>query len=48
MTKKAILLVGKDSQLREWGFRLLLTVHDELIWECPKENVKRAAGRFSA
>lgn len=48
MTKKAMLLVGKDSQLREWGFRLLLTVHDELIGECPKENAKRVAERFSA
>ena len=48
MTKKAMLLVGKDSQLREWGFRLLLTVHDELIGECPKENAKQVAERFSA
>ncbi len=48
MTKMAMLLVGKDSQLREWGFRLLLTVHDELIGECPRENAKWVAERFSA
>lgn len=48
MTKMAMLLVGKDSQLKEWGFRLLLTVHDELIGECPKENAKQVAERFSA
>ena len=48
MTKKAMLLVGNDAQLKEWGFRLLLTVHDELIGECPKENVKQVAERFSA
>jgi DNA polymerase-1 len=48
MTKKAMLLVGKDAKLKEWGFRLLLTVHDELIGECPKENAKQVAKRFSA
>lgn len=48
MTKKAMLLVGNDAQLKEWGFRLLLTVHDELIGECPKENAKKVAERFSA
>ena len=47
MTKKAMLLVGNDAQLKEWGFRLLLTVHDELIGECPKENAKQVAERFS-
>lgn len=48
MTKKAMLLVGNDAKLKEWGFRLLLTVHDELIGECPKENAKKVAERFSA
>lgn len=48
MTKKAMLLVGNDVKLKEWGFRLLLTVHDELIGECPKENAKQVAERFSA
>ena len=48
MTKKAMLLVGNDAQLKEWGFKLLLTVHDELIGECPKENAKQVAERFSA
>ena len=48
MTKKAMLLVGMDRQLKEWGFRLLLQVHDELIGECPKENAKQVAERFSA
>ncbi len=47
MTKKAMLLVGNDTQLKEWGFRLLITVHDELIGECPKEHVKEVAERFA-
>jgi DNA polymerase-1 len=47
MTKMAMLLVGTDKQLKEWGFKLLLTVHDELIGECPKEHVKGVAERFA-
>lgn len=47
MTKKAMILVGNDPQLKEWGFRLLLPVHDELIGECPEENASKVAKRFS-
>ena len=47
MTKKAMILVGNDQQLKEWGFKLLLPVHDELIGECPEENAKAVAKRFS-
>ena len=46
-TKKAMILIGQDPQLREWGFRLLIPVHDELIGECPKENIKKVAERFN-
>lgn len=47
-TKIAMLLVGNDTKLKELGFKLLLPVHDELIGECPEENVKEVAERFSA
>lgn len=46
-TKIAMILVGTDKQLKNLGFRLLLTVHDELIGECPKENVKEVSERFA-
>jgi len=46
-TKLAMIAVGNDKKLKELGFRLLLTVHDELIGECPKENAKEVAERFS-
>ena len=46
-TKIAMILVGNDPQLKEWGFKLLLPVHDELIGECPEENAKKVASRFS-
>jgi DNA polymerase I-like protein with 3'-5' exonuclease and polymerase domains len=46
-TKLAMILVGNDQRLKDLGFKLLLTVHDELIGECPKENAKEVAERFS-
>jgi DNA polymerase I-like protein with 3'-5' exonuclease and polymerase domains len=39
LTKKAIYLLGTNEQLKELGFQLLLYVHDEIIAQCPKENV---------
>ena len=45
-TKIAMLLIGRNVRLRELGFRLLLPVHDELIGECPLENVKEASELF--
>lgn len=46
-SKMAMILVGNDSRLKELGFKLLLPIHDELIGECPKENAKEVADRFS-
>ena len=47
MSKLAMILVGNDKQLKDWGFRLLIPVHDELIGECPKEHAKKCAQRFA-
>ena len=47
LTKLAIIKVGTDKKLKELGFRLLVPVHDELIGECPEENAKAVAERFS-
>lgn len=46
ITKLAMLKLGQDQELRQLGFRMLLTVHDEIIGEAPKENAKRAADRM--
>ena len=46
-TKLAMIAVGNDKKLKDLGFRMLLAVHDELIGECPKENAKEVADRFS-
>jgi len=45
--KIAMILIGTNQRLKELGFRLLLTVHDELIGECPKENIKEVSELFS-
>jgi len=47
MSKKAMLLVGNDTRLKELGFRLLIPVHDELIAECPIENAIECRDRFA-
>lgn len=47
MSKLAMILVGNDKRLKELGFKLLIPVHDELIAECPKENVKECSERFA-
>ena len=47
MSKLAMIAVGKDKRLKELGFRLLIPVHDELIAECPEENVKECSERFA-
>ena len=47
MSKLAMIKVGNDARLKELGFRLLIPVHDELIGECPEENMKECAERFA-
>jgi len=47
MSKLAMILVGNDERLKELGFRLLIPVHDELIAECPEENVNECSERFA-
>lgn len=47
MSKLAMIAVGNDARLKELGFRLLIPVHDELIAECPEENVKECSQRFA-
>lgn len=39
LTKLAMIDLGKNKRLQELGFRLLIPVHDEIIAECPEENV---------
>lgn len=43
LTKLAMIYVHNNETLKELGFRLLIQVHDELIGECPKENMKECS-----
>lgn len=47
MTKLAMIKVGNDEELKRLGFRLLIQVHDELIGECPEENMQACKERFA-
>ena len=47
MTKQAMLDIYNDDELRNLGFKLLISVHDELIGECPLENRDQVADRLS-
>ena len=40
LTKLAMIDLYNHTRLKELGFRLLIQVHDEVIAECPLENVK--------
>lgn len=41
MSKRAMINVSKNEELKSLGFKLLIAVHDELIGECPVENAER-------
>lgn len=43
LTKLAMIELADNKRLQELGFRLLIPVHDEIIAECPKENVKECS-----
>lgn len=47
MVKRAMLKISNDKELKKLGYRLLLSVHDELIGEVKENNAKKAAKRVS-
>lgn len=47
MTKLAMILIDNDPELNRLGFKLLITVHDEVLGQCPRENSEAAAKRLS-
>lgn len=47
MTKIAMKKIYSDAILNELNFKLLITVHDELIGECPVENADEVSKRLS-
>lgn len=43
LTKLAMIKIHNNKELKDLGFRLLLTVHDEIIGEAPEENADKCA-----
>ena len=41
MSKRAMIRVANNNELKSLGFKLLIAVHDELIGECPLENADK-------
>ena len=41
MSKRAMINVFNNKELKDLGFRLLIVVHDEIIGECPEENSEK-------
>lgn len=48
MTKIAMILIYEDSLMREWDAQLVLSIHDEIIVECPEEYSQEVLERLSA
>lgn len=46
MTKLAMIMIHNDEELNHLGFKLLVTVHDEVFGMAPTENAERAAKRL--
>lgn len=47
ITKTAMINVEKNEELKKLGFKLLLSIHDELIGECPAENAEEVGNILS-
>lgn len=41
MTKLSLIGIMNNQELKDLGFKTLITVHDEIIGECPRKNAKR-------
>ena len=46
MTKKTMILVYNDLELRHLDAHIVFQIHDELILECPEENAERVRDRL--
>lgn len=47
MSKRAMITLYNDEEINKLGFKLLIMVHDELIGECPEQNVDKVKQRLS-
>ena len=47
LTKLAMINIDNDAELNRLGFKLLITIHDEVLGECPQENSEQVAKRLT-
>ena len=47
LTKKAMISIFNDEEMKNLGFKLLIPVHDELLGECPIENAEKVEKRLA-
>lgn len=47
LTKIAMIKLYCNERLKELGFRILITIHDEILGECPERNAKECAELLS-
>ena len=47
LTKVAMINIDNDEILNKLGFKLLVTIHDEVLGECPQENANEVAKRLT-
>ena len=47
LTKMAMLNISRDPELSRMGFRMMITIHDEVLGECPEGNSEAVAKRLS-
>ena len=38
--------INNDELLKEWGCKLIVQIHDEVLTEAPLENAKKCADRI--
>lgn len=46
ITKRAMIMIHNDTIMKDLGFHLVLTIHDEVIGECPEENAEKVGERL--
>ena len=46
MTKKAMIAIYNDPEMKKYNFRLLIGVHDELIGQCDEQYAEQASERL--
>ena len=47
MSKKAIVAIHQNQELKDLGLRMLVPIHDEILVQCPLANAKRCKELFT-